>query len=200
MDWQTPRKSSRPGPPRDPSTLVTPELAPPTINNRFAALSDADLPDLTQNRVARQLTQYSSTSSLSSDTGTTSSSNASSTDTEKDEIMEADQDTTLTEIKTQLEAIQPGINSKVKERVNLAHVTRYREALGTALGLIPCRRHEGGHSWLVDTPETYEGRLGADSTLPQMPSRPKETTTQSSSAEYKQYKRDLAHFLTCEDI
>lgn len=72
--------------------------------------------------------------------------------------------------------------------------------MGAALATIPSQRYDWGHSWLVDTEDTYQEKMGEAVSLPPMPKRLKEVPTTSSFTILKQYKHNLVHYLICDKL
>ena len=138
-------------------------------------------------------TSSSSSSSASSSTASTTSSD-SSTDTMQHE------NSTYDELVCTLELLQENCTNPTNSKLDLTHIIRFRELLGTALAQVPCSKYSGGYAWLADDLNTYQGRIGTAVGQPNMPTRPREVPATATSSVYKEYKRELKHFLYCEKI
>ena len=198
--WTTAR--TRKATPRA-QAIVTPERGRPKTadtGNSFQALAtETEEGNLTQNKVAQHIVRQHDINRVRSDSITSREATDSDTDSD-DSIMDKDTDPKYDELMAQLELNEPGSTDAKRDKLNLAHVVRFREALGMVLGSIPSRRYDQGHSWLVDTQQTYDEKMGTPTSRPVMPTRPQEVATTSPSAVQKQYKRDLAHYLICEEL
>ena len=170
-------------------------------HNSFQALQEITVEDLTQNKVVQHILRRVVPNQTQAQEPSLTDDDNSDSDTDS-EMSTADRehDSTYEDLMAQLELTSPGSTDKITTKLNLAHVVRFREALGSILSTIPSRRYNWGHSWLVDTQDTYHEKMGEETPLPVMPKRPKEVPTTSASAVLKQYKRNLAHYLRCEDI
>ena len=110
------------------------------------------------------------------------------------------ENSTFEELVCTLELLQKSCTNPSSSKLDLTHIIRFRELLGTALAQIPCSKYSGGYAWLADDLTTYQGRVGTAVGHPDMPTRPAEVPATATSSEYKQYKRDLKHYLYCEKI
>ena len=118
--------------------------------NNYTILQDIAVEDLSTNTTVQRILQGTR------DAPTSASEYPSESDSDSEmSATKREQDTTYEDLMAQLELTNPGSTDKITTKLNLAHVVRFREALGTALGSIPSRRYDWGHSWLVDTQATY---------------------------------------------
>ena len=91
----------------------------------------------------------------------------------------------------------------ITKDMNYAQVVTFREAMGSTLALFPYLEYDSGFSWLVDTTETYQERLGdPDATLPSTPKRPNlpvpdSTTGHSNKTALYTYTRSLRMYKEC---
>ena len=120
-----------------------------------------------------------------------SSSNSMGTNTD-DDLADA--------IAESMEAYKTNTTTTVEKDINLTHIVRFREAMGTALTELTCNRYSRGYAWLVDTADTHSKRMGMPSVPLEMPTRPVVVGPTAGSTLYKQYKLDLKHHQQCKRL
>ena len=209
---------------------LTPTVTPDQSSNFFAALghssssssSDSNttdnnsdtlltpqavslVPDFTRNSLVQRIIEANAnrrnTNDESSLSQSSSSSSSSSSNSGNNNIMGTNTDDDLADaIAEAMEAYKTNATATIEKDINLTHIVRFREAMGTALTVLTCNRYSGGYAWLVDTADTHSKRMGMPSKPPDMPVRPEVVGPTAGSTLYKQYKLDLKHYQQCKKV
>ena len=65
-----------------------------------------------------------------------------------------------------MEECVPGVVTTIKGKKDCAQVMRFRNAMGDASAWISCPLCDCGHSWLADTNEAHQERMGDVNAVP----------------------------------